>query len=198
MIAWLNAQQGGGTARKDDPGRVTARRLNRQEYNNTVRDLLGIDFRPADDFPADDSGYGFDNIGDVLSISPVLMEKYMAAAEVIAERAIVAEQYLEPALEKYLAPRTPEDKGLIKFSREGSMKVTHDFPRDADYIIEVRAVDRRRTPEPTPEDPDPALPVPLPFEFTIDGERVKVFNIQSQYAGQRAERSYHHAPQGSP
>ncbi len=56
-------------ASKPDPGRVTARRLNRYEYNNTLRDLLAIDFRPADDFPADDSGYGFDNIGDVLHLT---------------------------------------------------------------------------------------------------------------------------------
>ena len=66
-----------------DPGRVTIRRLNRAEYRNTIRDLLSIDFHPANDFPADDSGYGFDNIGDVLSLSPVLMEKYLAAAETI-------------------------------------------------------------------------------------------------------------------
>ena len=52
-----------------NPGRVTARRLNRAEYNNTIRDLLGVNIRPADDFPQDDSGYGFDNIGDVLSLS---------------------------------------------------------------------------------------------------------------------------------
>ena len=182
-IAWFRSQQGGANVRKDDPGRVTARRLNRQEYNNTVRDLLGINFRPADDFPADDSGYGFDNIGDVLSISPVLVEKYMAAAEVIAEKAIVAEQHLEPALEKYLAPRAAEDKGLIEYSWEGSIEVTHEFPRDADYVIEVRAVDRRRIPVPTRDDPDPTPPEPLPFEFTIDGKSVKVFDIQSQYAG---------------
>ena len=53
------------------------RRLNREEYNNTIRDLVGIDLRPADDFPSDDVGYGFDNIGDVLSMSPLLMEKYL-------------------------------------------------------------------------------------------------------------------------
>ncbi len=56
------------------PGRVTARRLNRVEYNNSIRDLLGVDLQPADTFPVDDSGYGFDNIGDVLSLSPLLME----------------------------------------------------------------------------------------------------------------------------
>ncbi len=64
-----------------DPGHVTMRRLNRAEYDNTLRDLLGIDFHPADDFPADDVGYGFDNNGDVLSLPPLLMEKYLAAAE---------------------------------------------------------------------------------------------------------------------
>src|SRR5690349_16717502 len=58
-----------------DPGRVTIRRLNRAEYNTTVRDLLSVDFQPARDFPADDVGYGFDNVGDVLSLPPLLMEK---------------------------------------------------------------------------------------------------------------------------
>ena len=74
-----------------DPGRVTIRRLNRAEYNNTVRDLLGVTFRPADDFPSDDVGSGFDNIGDVLTLPPLLMEKYLAAAERIAEQTIVAD-----------------------------------------------------------------------------------------------------------
>ena len=63
-----------------DPGRVTIRRLNRQEYNNTVRDLLHVDFKPGEEFPPDDTGYGFDTIGDVLTLSPVLLEKYMSAA----------------------------------------------------------------------------------------------------------------------
>lgn len=71
-----------------DPGRVTVRRLNRTEYNHTIRDLAGVDFNPAEDFPADDIGHGFDNIGDVLTLSPVLMERYLAAAESIVQRAI--------------------------------------------------------------------------------------------------------------
>src|SRR5262249_1633226 len=70
-------------------GRVTIRRLNRAEYNNTIRDLVGIDFKPAADFPSDDVGYGFDNIGDVLSLSPLLLEKYLAAADAITEKAVV-------------------------------------------------------------------------------------------------------------
>ena len=73
-----------------DPGRVTVRRLNRTEYNNTIRDLLGVDFEPAADFPSDDVGYGFDNIGDVLTLSPLLMEKYLNAAESIVANTMSA------------------------------------------------------------------------------------------------------------
>ena len=79
-----------------DPGRVTIRRLNRVEYNNTLRDLVGVDFQPADDFPADDSGYGFDNIGDVLSLPPVLFERYLAAAEKVMSLAILNDHKPRP------------------------------------------------------------------------------------------------------
>lgn len=74
-----------------DPGRVTMRRLNRREYSNTVRDLLEIDFDPTENFPADDVGYGFDNIGDVLTVSPLLMERYLDAAETISQRVILVD-----------------------------------------------------------------------------------------------------------
>jgi Protein of unknown function (DUF1592)/Protein of unknown function (DUF1588)/Protein of unknown function (DUF1587)/Protein of unknown function (DUF1595)/Protein of unknown function (DUF1585)/Planctomycete cytochrome C len=74
-----------------DPGRVVLRRLNRAEYNATIRDLVGVDFKPAADFPPDDSGYGFDNIGDVLSLPPVLLEKYLTAADRVMDAAIVTD-----------------------------------------------------------------------------------------------------------
>ena len=72
-----------------NPGQVTLRRLNASEYRNTIRDLLGIDYKPAENFPADDVGYGFDNIGDVLTLPPLLMEKYVLAAEEISQQAIM-------------------------------------------------------------------------------------------------------------
>ncbi len=72
-----------------NPGQVTLRRLNANEYRNTIRDLIGIDYKPAENFPADDVGYGFDNIGDVLTLPPLLMEKYVLAAEEISEQAIM-------------------------------------------------------------------------------------------------------------
>ncbi|MFN4259680.1 MAG: DUF1592 domain-containing protein [Gemmataceae bacterium] len=88
-----------------DPGRVTIRRLNRAEYNNTVRDLVGVPFLPANDFPADDVGYGFDNIGDVLSLSPLLVERYLAAADQIAAAA-----FRDPELKKRILIRQPKNQ----------------------------------------------------------------------------------------
>lgn len=76
-----------------NPGRPTVQRLNKTEYNNTVQDLFGIEIRPADNFPADDVGEGFDNIGDVLSVPPLLMEKYLNAAEQVAEAVIDSTDY---------------------------------------------------------------------------------------------------------
>src|SRR5207248_9958495 len=75
------------TPGKRNPGRVTLHRLNRAEYNNTIRDLVGVSFQPADDLPSDDVGYGFDNIGDVLSLPPILLEKYLRAADKIVTTA---------------------------------------------------------------------------------------------------------------
>lgn len=88
---------------KPDPGRVTMRRLNRVEYANTVRDLVGADFNPSADFPSDDIGHGFDNIGDVLTLSPVLMEQYLAAAETVSQRVILANP--PPPSKRYLSGR---------------------------------------------------------------------------------------------
>lgn len=84
VVQFVGSAIRGGPA----PARVTMRRLNRAEYNNTVRDLLGVSLRPADDFPSDEVGDGFDNIGSVLSLSPLLMERYLAAAREVAQAAI--------------------------------------------------------------------------------------------------------------
>src|SRR4051794_2414914 len=129
-----------------DPGRVTARRLNRAEYNNTVRDLTGVDLRPADDFPQDDSGYGFDNIGDVLSLSPVLMEKYLAAAEKVARTAVFGPEPMKPTLERCnttgrrIVPSAQplRDYDRTGLSLPGASHTIHRFPVDGEYF--VRAV----------------------------------------------------------
>ncbi|QDV36158.1 DUF1592 domain-containing protein [Tautonia plasticadhaerens] len=85
---WIKAGALGLDPDRPDPGRVTVRRLNRVEYRNTIRDLMGVDFDTTAEFPPDDTGHGFDTIGDVLTISPLLMEKYIAAAQEIVSRVV--------------------------------------------------------------------------------------------------------------
>lgn len=96
LAQWIEAVVLAVDPNNPDPGRVTIRRLNRTEYNNTVRDLVGVDFEPGADFPADDSGYGFDNIGDVLSLPPVLFERYLQAAEKVMSAAILNDHTARP------------------------------------------------------------------------------------------------------
>ncbi len=88
LLGWIQSAALRLDPQNPDPGRVTLRRLNRVEYRNTIRDLMGIDFRTDEEFPADDTGYGFDTLGDVLSTSPLLLEKYLQAAETITARAV--------------------------------------------------------------------------------------------------------------
>jgi hypothetical protein len=85
---WIKYSAFGLDPNNPDPGRVTVRRLNRVEYRNTIHDLMGIDFNANTEFPPDDTGYGFDDIGDVLTISPMLLEKYVAAANDIVTEAV--------------------------------------------------------------------------------------------------------------
>ncbi|MCE9561639.1 MAG: DUF1592 domain-containing protein [Planctomycetes bacterium] len=130
-----------------DPGRVTIRRLNRAEYNNTIRDLCGVDFKPADDFPADDVGYGFDNIGDVLSFQPILLEKYMTATEKILTTAINIPETAKSAKQEFRAqnilviPRSAKttDPVKIAFKSEGSAFLEKfNFVAEGEYVVRFR------------------------------------------------------------
>lgn len=144
---------------KPDPGRVTARRLNRMEYNNTIRDLLGVNFQPAEDFPADDSGYGFDNIGDVLTLSPILMEKYFNAAEQIARKAIDTEPLPKPI-------KVAFNGGRVKGRRANVIEISHVFPAAGHYEVMAALAGPS------------ALTQPKPVELTylVDGQSVAVAN----------------------
>ena len=128
---------------KPDPGRVVIRRLNRAEYDNTIRDLVGVDSHPSENFPSDDIGHGFDNIGDVLTLPPVLMERYLAAAEGVMERAILPEppkpprrwmnsRYLEPGQAKPFKFR-PLDK------RTHELNTPYKLGMAGDYVFRFRA-----------------------------------------------------------
>lgn len=85
---WIKAAVFRIDPQNPDPGKVTVRRLNRVEYRNTIRDLMGVDFDTEKEFPADDAGHGFDNIGDVLTLPPMLLEKYLAAAQTVVRKAV--------------------------------------------------------------------------------------------------------------
>lgn len=88
LLSWIETRVFKLDPKNPDPGRVTIRRLNRMEYHYTILDLLGVDYQTWDKFPADDTGYGFDTIGDVLTISPLHMEKYVEAATEIVNLAL--------------------------------------------------------------------------------------------------------------
>src|SRR6185369_15173079 len=155
VAGWLDSKLFYVDCKNPDPGRVTIRRLNRVEYNNTIRDLVGVDFQPADDFPADDVGYGFDNIGDVLSMPPILLEKYLAAAEKILDAAIVTEDPNRSQVKRFeayalegTAPGDTVGDGARSLTREGDIFLTFKFPRTADYILRARAYGEQAGPDP--------------------------------------------------
>ena len=167
-------------ASKPDPGKVTARRLNRAEYNNTVRDLLGVNFRPADDFPQDDSGYGFDNIGDVLSLSPVLLEKYLRAAEVVVRTAMFGPEKLKPmalrsqppSREFTLYPKPQPDYDLTGLSMPNALHAMMRFPGDGEYTFRVALEGRR-----------PNGSEPVHIAIWIDGKQLSTLNIDAPSDG---------------
>ena len=133
-------QRDRAAAAAPNPGAPAIHRLNRAEYRNAVRDLLGLDLDHARDLPADDSGYGFDNIADVLSVSPMLTERYLAAARKIS-RLAVGDLALAPSTDifevnKYLHQdaRVSED---LPFGSRGGMAARHTFPVDAEYVVKI-------------------------------------------------------------
>jgi hypothetical protein len=134
-------------AANPNPGRPAVHRLNRVEYSNAIRDVLALDIQPGSALPVDDSGYGFDNIGDVLSISPALLEKYMTAARTAA-RLAVGNTNIKPTVEDISGRRDGPGGGGrernerasddLPFDSRGGFVVRYYFPVDAEYVIRVR------------------------------------------------------------
>ncbi len=132
-----------------DPGRVTLHRLNRVEYANTVRDLLGTTLRPSDDFPADDRGYGFDNIADVLSLAPVQVEMYFNAAQALIDEAMSVVQvggrrYEAETMEA--STGGPAGTGW-NLNSAGTVQQSIAIESDGEYRIAVRAWAQQGGPE---------------------------------------------------
>ncbi|MFO0876946.1 MAG: DUF1592 domain-containing protein [Gemmataceae bacterium] len=157
---------------RPDPGRITIRRLNRAEYNNTIRDLVGVDFNPAEDFPSDDVGHGFDNIGDVLTLSPVLLERYLAAAESILQRAIVIDPVKPPeryVASRWLEPAQPDDIRWrpIDQGRGGVLHSLYNLTMSGEYRFRARVY---------AESPDK---VPPRIALKFDDKELKSFEVKA-------------------
>ena len=124
-----------------DPGRPAVHRLNRTEYVNAVRDLLHLEIDGRALLPADDSGHGFDNNADVLTMSPALLDRYVAAATKIG-RLAVGDPDVSPASATYRIPRSVRQhermSEALPFGTRGGIAVRHMFPLDGEYLVRVR------------------------------------------------------------
>jgi Protein of unknown function (DUF1592)/Protein of unknown function (DUF1588)/Protein of unknown function (DUF1587)/Protein of unknown function (DUF1585)/Protein of unknown function (DUF1595)/Planctomycete cytochrome C len=172
---------------KPDPGRVTVRRLNRTEYNNTVRDLMMIDFNAVEDFPSDDIGHGFDNIGDVLTMSPVLMERYLAAAETIVQKAILIGEPPKPPKRRSVATflqTTQKEAFEVPFRKldsVGKLSISHKLTAEGEYKFRFRGWGRQLGDE------------PVKVAFQIDDVEIETVEVKS--TGQdKDKRSYEAKP----
>jgi len=141
LASWLEASLDDAAASAPNPGRPVIHRLNRAEYTNAIRDLLALEIDGREHLPADDSGYGFDNIGDVLSLSPSLLERYMIAAAKISQLA-VGDPGIRPTLQTYSVRPTLIQRGRMSedqpFGTRGGLSVRHYFPLDGEYRVKIR------------------------------------------------------------
>jgi len=126
---------------KPNPGRPSAYRLNRSQYANAIRDLLALEIDSGSLLPADDSGYGFDNIGDVLTVSPMLLEKYLSAAASISRLAVGDPSISATSVDYPIHPatvQTERESAELPVGSRGGIAIRHEFPLDAEYVIKVR------------------------------------------------------------
>jgi len=195
LVAWLEAAMDRVDERAPrDPGRVTLRRLNRAEYANTIRDLIGLDLRPADDFPADDAGDGFDTVGEALTLPPLLLDKYVEAADRILDKAMVAEGPVELLEKRFEAEALSKEKpvnGSIELRFDQGIQATVAIPADGRYEFRVRARQEKS--------PDGRAIVGV----RVDGVDTALVNVPAEegvyvtsFELQRGERklSIHHSP----
>ena len=156
-----------------NPGRTTVHRLNRREYANAVRDLLALEIDTTALLPADNADLGFDNMADILSVSPALLDRYIFAARRIS-RLAVGDPGIEPTTETYVLPsmrfqdrRMSED---LPFGSRGGIAIRHNFPLDGEYDVRIRL--RRQL-----YDYVRGLQNRQQLEVRLDGERVAEFTI---------------------
>ena len=179
-------------AASPNPGRPAVHRLNRTEYVNAVHDLLAVDIDADSILPADDTGGGFDNIGAVLSVSPVLLERYISAARKISRMAI-GDPAMRQTTETYevLHELRQEDRMSenLTFGSRGGMAVRHDFPADGEYLLKVRMVrdgDRSNGSGGSIR----AISVKSQIDVRLDGARLRLFTVGGERFGKSKRNEY--------
>ena len=179
LITYLETELDRAAAARPNPGRSPDHRLNRAEYTNAIRDLLALEIDGEALLPVDNLGYGFDNIAEVLAVSPLLMERYMLAAGKISRLAI-GDLTMGPASETYEVPaefiqdnRASED---LPFGSRGGIAVRHRFPVDGEYVIKItlhKNVDGYIR----------GLVKPNMLDVRLDSVRIKLFTIGGERKG---------------
>jgi len=169
LAAYLETSLDSAAAARPNPGRATMHRLNRAEYANSIRDLLALDIDATALLPPDDESSGFDNIADVLRVSPSLMERYLSASWNISRLAL-GNTAIVPATATYrVRPDLSQDQHVdgLPLGTRGGMLVRHTFPVDGEYIIKVRlwrnTFDLMR-----------GMEDPHQIEMTLDGARLRL------------------------
>src|SRR5688572_13083230 len=169
LIAWLETTLDRAAAGRPNPGRPTVHRLNRAEYANAIRDLLDLEVDTTTLLPPDDSGYGFDNIADVLGMSPALMERYLGAAGRISALA-VGDPGLGPGMETFLVRQDQsQDQHIdgLPIGTVGGRLIRTTLPLDGEYTIQVKLFR-------TNLGAMRGLELPHRLEVSVDGERVNL------------------------
>lgn len=167
LVTWLETELNQEAATKPNPGSPVIHRLNRAEYANAIRDLLDYELDGTNSLPADDSGYGFDNIGEVLTVSPLHMEKYLSTARRVAKGAVGTAKP-RPSIERYAASSeaVTENSDSLPLSYSSGLEIRRHFPLDAEYSILVRV---RGNPPPNEAPPQ--------LDLRLDGKRIQLFDV---------------------
>src|SRR5262249_26195983 len=141
VSTWLDTELDKAAAAHPNPGRVAVHRLNRTEYQNAIRDLLALEIDASSLLPGDDAAYGFDNIADLLKVSPDLLDSYLGAANKIS-RLAVGDKSLSLGSGAYVVSKfyrqTDRAADALPFGSRGGAAIRHYFPADGEYTIKIR------------------------------------------------------------
>ena len=198
FVGWLEGELDRDAAAHPRPGRIADHRLNRFEYGNAVRDLLDLEIDAAALLPADESDHGFDNIADVLSMSPTLLGRYLFAARRISQLA-VGDRTIGPAVETFdLSRGLRQDERMsedLPYGTRGGALIRHHFPLDGDYVVKIRLgrnfTNSRIRAIDTREEIDVLLDGAIVSRFTIGGECVDSDDAHCARSGIYRTAPYH-------